>query len=643
MKLTSLQDPVFGISLPSSIVDRLFHELQVSGSLRNSHAATSSIGSSNAYSRAGAAAPESYSDDASLRAEERRLNDTSTDTEQDSVNAVSDPGPLLLQYTGSWSSIVEDRGLGDDSIDTKQAASQKVSRPPIGPDSDYNDLYSTRVASIGRRRQRWLDEYRLYRSPARKPEAAAAYPLNTKTYVVCDAGGGTVDLLEYKSSRVEKKRPGRYDIHSSAMTKQTQYQAETPGVYEEPAINGHLQGADVSAFPDTGAAANFISLSYAQRHRLTVDRDFCKRVKVGDGSTIRVVGTTTLPFSFAGETTPYELTFHVLRKSLHDVILGSTFLRVSETFTRFAHRVGRKIRESVGRGIHRLCFLGSQQYVNGIANNVRVDAVPDTGADVSVMSTRFANANGFEIDDDEQHRILLGFADGSTARARGVVKNVAWSFGADEKAHLTNVYVLSSLPVDLVLGYDFLCQTEAFIQHEHDFWHVEDLEQKDFWMLCLIRVLKRALKGVEGDDSREYPRDFQLSEESMSDNVTANAAEQRWQLAKAYEVELYRKAREEAQDLGLPDDEKVRYLQPHVDRWRRFMATKPDHCTHIVSMTPPYMGSGSAASSQAGEAQFQVHSHVQPIDQSIPLERFSVGWFRRKVRGRFAVPIADRS
>jgi hypothetical protein len=60
--------------------------------------------------------------------------------------------------------------------------------------------------------------------------------------------------------------------------------------------------------------------------------------------------------------------------------------------------------------------------------------------------------------------------------------------------------------VDLVLGYEFLCQTEAFMEHEQDFWHVEDLEQGDIWVLCLIRVLKRALKGAAEGVSCEYRR-----------------------------------------------------------------------------------------------------------------------------------------
>ena len=327
---------------------------------------------------------------------------------------------------------------------------------------------------------------------SRKRITAALLEMQARYYMEEDQKPQLLTRILQRDELVSLLKRGRLDTEPTKPSKP----------FEEPTINGRLLDIDVSAFPDTGAATNFISLAYARKHGLRIDLNTRKRVKVGDGSTIRVAGTTTLPFTFAGEPEEHNLTFHVLRKSVHDVILGSTFLRASETFTRFAHRVGRKIREAVSRGIRRVHFLGSQQYVSGRVNGVRVDAVPDTGADVSVMSAKFAQANGFAVDDDERHRILLGFADGSSAEARGVIKDVAWKFGADEheQAHLTEVYVLPSLPVDLVLGYEFLCRTDAFLGHRQDFWHVEDVDRRNDvrLRLCIIRSLRRSRKGDVG-------------------------------------------------------------------------------------------------------------------------------------------------
>ena len=406
---------------------------------------------------------------------------------------------------------------------------------------------------------------------------------------------------------------------------------DCPEVVEEPNINGHLQDTDVSAFPDTGAAANFISLSYAQQHGLMIDESVRERVTIGDGSNILVIGTTNLPFSFAGELTKHYLDFQLLRKSLHDVILGSAFLRASETLTRFTHRVQRKVRKSVGHGNHRVCFLGSHQYVKGQANDILVNAIPDTGADVSVMSERFAKSKVFEIDDDEQHRISLEFVDGSTAKACGVVKDVAWRYGVDEQTHPTNVYVLPKLPTDLVLGYAFLRQTNAFVKHQHDFWHDEALGTRTTSMLGIIRMLRKAKKdwtiswhlGKSGKGKTEgpfceYRYGILMIKLPRTDGtrITADAAEKRWQSAKTKELVLYRTARYEAWVMGLSCDETARYLQPHLARYQQFMASWPDPdldavytILSIPNMAPPSPDSGSVATSQIGG--------VQPQNQSI--------------------------
>jgi hypothetical protein len=115
---------------------------------------------------------------------------------------------------------------------------------------------------------------------------------------------------------------------------------------------------------------------------------------------------------------------------------------------------------------------------------------------------------------------------------------------------------------------------------------------------------------------------------------TANATDERWQMAKPGEIDLYRNAREEAQALGLSDDETTQYLQPHIRRWQRFLATRPAHSTDVVSISPSTPSSGSAASSQTGGAQVQVQSHALPTDGTLSAGRFSMNWFRRKARGK---------
>lgn len=272
----------------------------------------------------------------------------------------------------------------------------------------------------------------------------------------------------------------------------------------EPAVSGLLCDTPVTAFPDTGAAANFISLQYAQSHGHLIDKFAKGQVKLGNGSKIRILGTVTLPFSFRGEVEKHNLVFNVLRKSLHDVMLGNSFLRTSKTLTRFTHRMGQKVRKVFEHNVHKLCFLGSQQFVNGFINGACTAAVPDTGADVSVISASFAKAHGYHINNESQHCVMLRFADGSTTRALGVIEHAAWSYCGDVRTFYTDAYVLEDLPVDLVLGYDFLCQTNAFVEHEEAFWESEERDDNDAWMLSLIQLLREAVDCSRNGRSCEY-------------------------------------------------------------------------------------------------------------------------------------------
>lgn len=267
----------------------------------------------------------------------------------------------------------------------------------------------------------------------------------------------------------------------------------------EPCIDASLGGRDVATFPDTGAAGNFISLSYAEKHRLRIDRTSASPILIGNGSIITMLGTTSLPFTFARETRIHNLEFAVLGRSKHDVILGSQFLQMTETFTRFSHRVRRRLRDVLK---NRVCVLGSQQYISGRANGVRVEAIPDTGADLCLMSASFAKLRGFKVDASDKHHIPLEFADGSTTLTTGMIEHVSWTFEGTREPFYTNVYVLPNLPADMLLSYDFLCHTDAFAARESSFYDLHcDLDCVDTRRSSL-NVVQIASKWIERAKSR---------------------------------------------------------------------------------------------------------------------------------------------
>ena len=241
---------------------------------------------------------------------------------------------------------------------------------------------------------------------------------------------------------------------------------DRPRIVRETRLPSTLNGRDISAVPDVGAAANFIALRYVRSHGLTVNSAARKSVQTAVGSAVDIMGTVTLPFSFKDEERVHHLRFNVMREAVHDVIIGSPFLKLTKTYTRYKHRLQQMLREI---RLPRLHFLGSHQYVQGWVHGACVDAVPDTGADVPVMSLAFAEQHGFEVITNAEHRILLQFADGSTATTVGMVRDMNWSFGSSEVQHHINVYVLEELQTDLILDNTFLYDTNAFVAHERDF------------------------------------------------------------------------------------------------------------------------------------------------------------------------------
>jgi hypothetical protein len=114
---------------------------------------------------------------------------------------------------------------------------------------------------------------------------------------------------------------------------------------------------------------------------------------------IDTIGMMTSLFSFAGERTTHTLLFNVLRTSMYDVVLGSSFLKATETLPRHAHWIGRRARDAFS---YRVCAPGTPQNVSGQFKGVPVKAVPDAGAEVSLMSASFAVQQGFETNTDKQ-------------------------------------------------------------------------------------------------------------------------------------------------------------------------------------------------------------------------------------------------
>jgi hypothetical protein len=270
----------------------------------------------------------------------------------------------------------------------------------------------------------------------------------------------------------------------------------------EPSLPARLNGKEISAFPDLGAPANFIALHLVQSYGFAIKPAVRQVVSTSIGSAISIMGTVTLPFSFEGEDKSYQLEFNVISEAIHNVIVGSPFLSLTRTFTRHAHRLKQKFRKVL---LPRMCFLGSHQYVSGRVNGIYVEAVPDTGADVPLMSKSFAKYNGLVIHTGPEHRVLLEFADGSTATTIGLVKGVEWRFWTSKEPYHLDVYVIEKLQTKFILDNTFLYNTNAFVAHELDFWTDNSETHADNRMISIIKLVDTVMKGSRSKKSGIFP------------------------------------------------------------------------------------------------------------------------------------------
>jgi hypothetical protein len=350
--------------------------------------------------------------------------------------------------------------------------------PGFDTTGDYSRMLSSRPMMKTDFDTTWIDMFFNQR------EGAGSQP---QYHLIIDA----LDVIPPNRTRIPSThwtathlpdRPGAVKINKTPVNKTR--------TVREPSIPARLDGRRISAFPDIGAPANFIALNYVRDRGLPIDFAARKSIKTSVGSTINILGTVTLPFSFKGEATSHQLTFNVIHKSVHEVILGSPFLTLTQTFTRYVHRLRQMVRAIP---LPRVCYLGSHQYVSGKVNDTYVDAVPDTGADVSVMSLSFAEEHGFSINTSPEHQVLLEFADSSTATSIGVVE-IEWKFGSSEVSHRINTYILEELQRDLILDNTFLHDADAFIVHEEDFWIDDSDSFEDDWMISIIKLSDSVLK-----------------------------------------------------------------------------------------------------------------------------------------------------
>lgn len=269
-------------------------------------------------------------------------------------------------------------------------------------------------------------------------------------------------------------------------------------VFEMPSYVAHFRST--KALGDYCAKYNFINEKFAWKNRLNINYEKSTVINIGSSKKVTTAGTVSTPFRFKDETQTYLLTFHVLPKCIHDIILGKPFLKATRTFsalTNFDRRV--KARFVHGLRRHHLLYLGdSAPRFQGVINGVPEHALADLGAKLMVMDEDYALSMNLPI--SYGNRTELVFADGSTGYTSGTVKNVEWEFGPGNlesgsianlrrwktesskpsgirRDHYLDFHILKNAPANVILSDSFLFSTNAY--SEFDCFLIDDDEGDD--------------------------------------------------------------------------------------------------------------------------------------------------------------------
>ena len=237
-----------------------------------------------------------------------------------------------------------------------------------------------------------------------------------------------------------------------------------------------LKGKTIGAQHDTGAEDhNFMTSKLAEDLQLRVrtkesDR---KSFSMGTGKVQRAIGRVRAPCAFAKETgTKVKLWFYILPRLTSQLIMGSQFLRDTQTMSHFTHRLEDllpctpcvpmvNLISPTQQAKRRLVASidGRQTYINA-----------DTGSHLDLMSAAYRKKYGYKLDRRRECRKRLLLADATAAETIGQVRAEVTLH--DGSTYLKTFDVLPGLISEVLIGEDTLAELKIFAEHESSFMDV---------------------------------------------------------------------------------------------------------------------------------------------------------------------------
>lgn len=226
--------------------------------------------------------------------------------------------------------------------------------------------------------------------------------------------------------------------------------------------DGIFNGRYVGALADFGSSHNIVSQRFARSLKLAKSGS-PGVLQLPNRTNARTLGWTEGVFSFFKEAKMYRLVCVIMERCTHDLVLGSEFLKMTDTLK--VHNKSLRLKKVFSQ-ISTIGLLGvGQDCLHGYVNGSTCLALPDTGSELMVMSESYARMLDLEIQKDERHRVE--FMDGSTDRTYGIVRGVQWQFTPDGQPSTHDFHIIRGLPADVIFSSQFLEDFEVFSNYAH--------------------------------------------------------------------------------------------------------------------------------------------------------------------------------
>ena len=240
-----------------------------------------------------------------------------------------------------------------------------------------------------------------------------------------------------------------------------------------------INGEPSDALPDTMSSANIMTRAYAAKIGAQVDTARVQIFMNACGKAFQSCGETVVDVAFPENPSKIwrACRFAVVEKCPAPLIMGDGFLRLTETLTKYRHRLKRLVGSL--KKMWRVCYMNRpRQMLNCSVDGHSVMASADTGSDVDLISLDYAKSRAWKIRNNPEDACHVLLADGTEKKLAGYV---------DQPLMIGNTiiqqrfYILDGLMGDVLLGDETLDHLDAFNRFDD---HFDDIPSEEELNIC---------------------------------------------------------------------------------------------------------------------------------------------------------------